>query len=135
MRISYIKAIKQYYHYDLKKDNYIYIIFPSTDYNISPCILKVYNENEIISTDGQCEYSFNGTMIDWIINYGVFYFYEDRYGYPTAQSIDNKRDYASIIIQRYYKKYRYNLFKKRRDTLKRELTAYIYHPSRLKFEI
>ena len=131
MRISYIKAIKQYYD-----NKYVYVIFPSTDYpKFSPCILKVYNENAIIFTDGQCEYSFNGTMIDWIIQRKIIYFYEDRYGYPAAYSIENKFHYASIIIKRYYKKYQYNLFKKRRDPLKRELMEWMYHPSRLIFEV
>ena len=43
--------------------------------------------------------------------------------------------YLIIKIQRAWKKYRYNVFKKRRDPLKRELMEYLYHPSRLSFEI
>jgi hypothetical protein len=43
--------------------------------------------------------------------------------------------YLIIKIQRAWKKYRYNVFKKRRDPLKRDLMEYMYHPSRLSFEI
>jgi hypothetical protein len=42
--------------------------------------------------------------------------------------------YLIIKIQRAWKKYRYNVFKKRRDPLKRELMEYLYHPSRLSFD-
>lgn len=43
--------------------------------------------------------------------------------------------YLIIKIQRAWKKYRYNVFKKRRDPLKRDLMEYLYHPSRLSFEV
>ncbi len=42
-------------------------------------------------------------------------------------------DIKADIIKRAWKKYRYNVFKKRRDPLKRELMEYYYHPSRLIF--
>jgi hypothetical protein len=44
-----------------------------------------------------------------------------------------KEEVAVHIIERYWKKYRYNIYKKRRDPLKRELMEYCYHPSRLTF--
>jgi hypothetical protein len=39
------------------------------------------------------------------------------------------------IIKRYWKKYRYNLFRKRLDPLKQDLIAYIYHPTRINFDL
>ncbi len=42
-------------------------------------------------------------------------------------------DIKADIIKRAWKKYRYNVFKKRRDPLKRELMEYCYHPKRLIF--
>ena len=42
---------------------------------------------------------------------------------------------AGMKILRYYKKFRYNLYRKRRDLLKRELMEYYYHPSKVNFEI
>jgi hypothetical protein len=46
----------------------------------------------------------------------------------------NKKELALLIILKYWKRYRYNLYKKRRDPLKRELMEYVYHPSRIIFE-
>lgn len=43
--------------------------------------------------------------------------------------------YAGMTILRYYKKYRYNLYRKRRDPLKEELMKYCYHPSRVEFNV
>jgi hypothetical protein len=45
------------------------------------------------------------------------------------------KDVSASVIQRSWKKYRYNVFKKRRDPLKRELMAYYWHPSKLSFNI
>ena len=42
---------------------------------------------------------------------------------------------AAIKIWKYYKKYRYNLFRKRLDPLKKELMEYCWHPSRLQEEL
>jgi len=43
--------------------------------------------------------------------------------------------FAVLTIIKYYRKYRYNLFKKRNDLLKRDLMEYYYHPRRFeKFE-
>jgi hypothetical protein len=47
----------------------------------------------------------------------------------------SEKELAVLTISRYYRKYRYNLYKKRNDLLKRDLTAYFYHPSRLSFFI
>ena len=44
-------------------------------------------------------------------------------------------DFAAKIIWRYWRKYRYNIFKKHRDPLKRELMAYCWNPSRRKFDL
>jgi hypothetical protein len=44
-------------------------------------------------------------------------------------------DIKAHIIQTAWKKYRYNVFKKRRDPLKRDLVEYIYHPKRLTFNV
>ena len=44
-------------------------------------------------------------------------------------------DIAAKIIWRYWRKYRYNIFKIRRDPLKRELMAYCWNPSRIKFDL
>ena len=41
------------------------------------------------------------------------------------------KDISASVIQKSWKKYRYNVFKKRRDPLKRELMEYCWHPSRL----
>ena len=38
---------------------------------------------------------------------------------------------SALKIMKYWKRYRYNLYKKRRDPLKKELMEYIYHPKRL----
>ena len=45
------------------------------------------------------------------------------------------KDVSASVIQRSWKKYRYNVFKKRRDPLKRELMEYCWNPSRLNFEL
>ncbi len=45
------------------------------------------------------------------------------------------KDVSASVIQRSWKKYRYNVFKKRRDPLKRELMAYCWNPSKLSFNI
>ena len=39
-------------------------------------------------------------------------------------------DFAGKIIWRYWKKYRYNVFKMKRDPLKKELMEYCWHPCR-----
>ncbi len=44
-------------------------------------------------------------------------------------------DVAAKIIWRYWKKCKYNVFKKRRDSLKKELMEYFWHPSRIKFDL
>ena len=45
------------------------------------------------------------------------------------------KDVSASVIQRSWKKYKFNVFKKRRDPLKRELMAYYWHPSKLTFDI
>ena len=45
------------------------------------------------------------------------------------------KDISASVIQRSWKKYRYNVFKKRRDPLKRELMAYCWNPNRLNFDL
>ncbi len=45
----------------------------------------------------------------------------------------NIKQVAALKIMDYYRKYRYNLYRKRRDSLKRELMEYCYHPKRLTF--
>jgi hypothetical protein len=43
----------------------------------------------------------------------------------------NHLQLSALKIMRYYRKYRYNLYKKRRDPLKKDLMEYYYHPKRL----
>jgi hypothetical protein len=43
--------------------------------------------------------------------------------------------YLIIKIQRAWKKYRYNLLRKRLDPLKKELMEYCWNPSRMSFEV
>jgi hypothetical protein len=45
----------------------------------------------------------------------------------------NIKQVATLKIMKYYKKYKYNIYKKRMDPLKRELMEYCYHPKRLIF--
>ena len=45
------------------------------------------------------------------------------------------KDVSASVIQRFWKKYRYNVFKKHRDPLKRELMAYCWNPNRLNFDL
>ncbi len=75
-------------------------------------------------------------LVDFLIKYKIYdIFVQDEETIDLRAKYYTKKQFACLTIIRYYKKYRYNLFKKRRDSLKQELTAYIYHPSRLKFEI
>ena len=46
-----------------------------------------------------------------------------------------KEEVAVHIIERYWKKFRWNYRKKRIDPLKQELMEYYYHPSRLTFNV
>ena len=43
----------------------------------------------------------------------------------------DSKELAAKVIWKYYKKYRYNLFRKRLDPLKKELMEYCWHPSRV----
>lgn len=45
------------------------------------------------------------------------------------------KELCAKTILRYYRKYRYNIYRKRRDPLKQELMAYCYHPSRMDFSL
>jgi hypothetical protein len=38
---------------------------------------------------------------------------------------------SALKIMKFWKRYRYNVYKKRRDPLKKELMEYYYHPKRL----
>ena len=44
------------------------------------------------------------------------------------------RELAAKVIWKYWKRFKLNVFKMRRDPLKRELMAYCWHPSRIKFD-
>jgi hypothetical protein len=46
---------------------------------------------------------------------------------------DDPKEISCRIIWKYWKKYKFNVFKKRRDPLKKELMEYFYHPSRFIF--
>ncbi len=45
------------------------------------------------------------------------------------------KDVSASVIQRFWKKCKFNVFKKRRDPLKRELMAYCWNPNRLNFDL
>jgi hypothetical protein len=45
------------------------------------------------------------------------------------------KDISASVIQQSWKKCKFNVFRKRRDPLKRELMAYIWHPNRLNFDL
>ncbi len=49
-----------------------------------------------------------------------------------AFNYDTKH-FAALKIIKFWKRYRYNIYKKRIDSLKRELMEYCYHPKRLTF--
>jgi len=44
------------------------------------------------------------------------------------------QELAAKVIWKYWEKLKWNVFKMRRDPLKRELMAYCWHPSRIKFD-
>ena len=45
------------------------------------------------------------------------------------------QDISASVIQQSWKRFKFNVFRKRRDPLKRELMAYCWNPSRLNFEL
>ena len=45
------------------------------------------------------------------------------------------KDISASVIQQSWKKCKFNVFRKRRDPLKRELMEYCWNPSRLNFEL
>jgi hypothetical protein len=56
--------------------------------------------------------------------------------YVTIVDGDFKDYYnAGMTILRYWKKFRYNVYLKHRDPLKKELMEYFYHPSKINFEL
>jgi hypothetical protein len=47
----------------------------------------------------------------------------------------DKEQVAVKTIWRYWKKYRWNFFKNKVEPLKQELIEYLFHPSRLTFDV
>jgi hypothetical protein len=45
------------------------------------------------------------------------------------------KDISASVIQQSWKKCKFNVFRKRRDPLKRELMAYCWNPNRLNFDL
>ena len=68
-----------------------------------------------------------------ILNKFIYKIKKNKKGYYLHAFLDV--DLAVEVIKKYWKKYRYNVFKKRRDPLKRELVEYLFHPSRIDFNV
>jgi hypothetical protein len=110
------------------------------NYNIG-LLAGLYYDSNLIHQEYTCFHNRNKTFIilskyDNVINffinnniYHLLLFFPDTliaFNY-THQQV------AALKIIKYYRRYRYNLYKKRRDPLKRELMEYCYHPSRITF--
>jgi hypothetical protein len=55
--------------------------------------------------------------------------------YRVFASNYSPKDLSAKIILKYWKKYRWNYRKNKIDPLKKELIEYIYHPSRINFNL
>ena len=132
-------SIKKFYNYLNKRPDINIINFEIVNKNNKYYSFFIYTKNTNICcalTDKNAlitvEKLFAGyyvvDIIAWILDDpnepDEYYIYLKNY-----DILDIKAD----IIKRAWKKYRYNVFKKRRDPLKRELMEYCWHPSRITF--
>jgi hypothetical protein len=62
-------------------------------------------------------------------------FVKDNNIYEVFASGYSPKDLSAKIILKYWKKYRLNYRKNKIDPLKKELIEYIYHPSRINFNL
>jgi hypothetical protein len=82
-------------------------------------------------------YRYIQNIMDFFITHGI---YDIQYNYKTTRLVFGVKHYspeqlAAIKIWKYYRKYRYNIFRKRLDPLKKELMEYCWNPSRMSFEV
>jgi hypothetical protein len=81
------------------------------------------------------------TYIDPIKVYNLFQFHKckiennDTDFYDVFASDYSPKDLSAKIILKYWKRYRWNYRKNKIDPLKKELIEYIYHPSRINFNL
>ena len=132
-------SIKKFYNYLNKrpdiniinfeivnKNNKYYSFFIYTKSTNICCALT--DKNALITVEKLFAGYYVVDIIAWILDDpnepDEYYIYLKNY-----DILDIKAD----IIKRAWKKYRYNIFKKRRDPLKRELMEYCWHPSRITF--
>jgi hypothetical protein len=83
-------------------------------------------------------YRYTQDIANFFITHGIYYIHcIPKYHTDNTPvflvKIYNFKELAALKILKYYRRYRYNLYKKRRDPLKKELMEYCYHPSRITF--
>ena len=82
-------------------------------------------------------YRYTNEVMDFFINHKIYDIQFDNNTRVPCFSVKqySPKDLACLKILRYYRKYRYNLFRKRLDPLKKELMEYCWHPCRFREEL
>lgn len=127
------KAILQFI--EIINSNFTESEFVILDYFSSEKNIALFeNDNICIYIYENHQFKETVSLLDYTLNkrYCEYYQANSDFGdYVIIVSVP----FEVITIQRYWKRYRYNIIKKRIDPLKKELMEYIWNPSRLDFEI